>query len=216
MALKIADRVQVTATANTTVSFTLGAAVTAFQTFAFLSNGDTTYYSATDVSGNWEVGSGLYSTTGPTLTRTVIASSNSTPTPNSPVTFSGTVNVFCTFPAARAVLTDLTETLTSKRINPRITSVSAVATITPNADTDDQVNASGLTGTVTIALPTGTPVDGQKLTLRLSGAATLSWNTVYLGRGINLPTTLASFSYVGCVYNLAAAKWDVIALTGPG
>ena len=103
MPLVLANRVQETATANTTVSFTLAGAVTGFQTFAVIGNTNTTYYSATDVSGNWEVGLGTYSTTGPTLTRTTIyASSNA----GNAVTFPGTVNVFVTYPSGRSVNLD--------------------------------------------------------------------------------------------------------------
>ena len=100
MALALNDRVQQQGTANTTVSFTLTASVTGFQTFAVIGNGNTTYYAATDASGNWEVGIGTYSTTGPTLTRTtILASSNS----GSAVTFSGTVNVFVTYPSSKSI-----------------------------------------------------------------------------------------------------------------
>ena len=100
MPLVLANRVQETGTANTTVSFTLAGAVTGFQSFAVIGDTNTTYYSATDGSGNWEVGVGTYSTTGPTLTRTTIyASSNS----NLAVTFSGAVNVFVTYPSGRSV-----------------------------------------------------------------------------------------------------------------
>lgn len=103
MALALNDRVQQQGTANTTVSFTLTTSVTGFQTFAVVGNGNTTYYSATDASGNWEVGIGTYSTTGPTLTRTtILASSNS----GSAVTFSGTVNVFVTYPSEKSVNLD--------------------------------------------------------------------------------------------------------------
>lgn len=103
MALVIADRVQQTGTANTTVSFTLSGTVAGYQSFATIGNTNTTYYAATDASGNWESGAGTYSTTGPTLTRsTVYASSNS----GAAVTFSGTVNVFCTYPSSRAVYED--------------------------------------------------------------------------------------------------------------
>jgi hypothetical protein len=103
MALVLANRVQESATANTTVSFTLTGAVAGFQTFAVIGDTNTTYYSATDGSGNWEVGLGTYSTTGPALTRTTIyASSNS----NNAVTFSGAVNVFVTYPSGRSVNLD--------------------------------------------------------------------------------------------------------------
>ena len=103
MALALNDRVQQQGTANTTVSFTLTSLVTGFQSFAVIGNGNTTYYSATDASGNWEVGIGTYSTTGPTLTRnTILSSSNS----GSAVTFSGVVNVFVTYPSEKSVNLD--------------------------------------------------------------------------------------------------------------
>lgn len=103
MALVLENRVQETGTANTTVSFTLTGAAAGFQTFAVIGNTNTTYYAATDASGNWEVGLGTYSTTGPTLTRTTVyASSNS----GSAVTFSGTCNIFVTYPSGRAVYED--------------------------------------------------------------------------------------------------------------
>ena len=103
MALVVNDRVQQTGTANTTVSFTLSGSVTGYQSFAVVGNGNTTYYGATDTTGNWEVGIGTYSTTGPTLTRTtILASSNS----GSAVTFSGTVTVFVTYPSEKSVNLD--------------------------------------------------------------------------------------------------------------
>lgn len=105
MALALYDRVQETATANTTVSFTLSGAVAGYQSFAVVGNTNTTYYAATDASNNWEVGVGTYSTTGPTLTRTTIFSSSNS---NAAVTFSGTVNVFVTYPAERSVNLDET------------------------------------------------------------------------------------------------------------
>ena len=103
MALALNDRVQQTGSANSTVSFTLTGSVTGFQSFAVVGNGNTTYYSAFDATGNWEVGIGSYSTTGPTLTRTtILASSNS----GTAVTFSGTVNVFVTYPSEKSVNLD--------------------------------------------------------------------------------------------------------------
>ena len=103
MALALNDRVQQTGTANTTVSFTLSGSVTGFQTFAVIGNGNTTYYSSFDATGNWEVGVGTYATSGPTLTRTTILSSSNSGTA---VTFSGTVNVFVTYPSEKSVNLD--------------------------------------------------------------------------------------------------------------
>jgi hypothetical protein len=102
MALVVNDRVQQTGTANTTVSFTLSGSVTGYQSFSVIGNGNTTFYGATDTTGNWEVGIGTYATGG-TLTRTtILASSNS----GSAVTFSGTVTVFVTYPSEKSVNLD--------------------------------------------------------------------------------------------------------------
>jgi hypothetical protein len=103
MALALNDRVQQQGTANTTVSFTLTSTVLGFQDFTVVGNGNTTYYAATDVTGNWEVGVGTYSSTGPTLTRTTILSSSNS---GSAVTFSGDVNVWVTYPSDKSVNLD--------------------------------------------------------------------------------------------------------------
>jgi len=114
MALVLLDRVQQTGTANTTVSFTLTGSVSGYQSWSAVGNGNTTYYGASDASGNWEVGLATYSTTGPTVTRTTIfASSNS----GSAVTFSGTVNVWVDYPAGRAVYQDATLTANAPQVN---------------------------------------------------------------------------------------------------
>ena len=109
MALVVYDRVQQTGTPNTTVSFTLSGSVAGFQSFAVVGNGNTTYYAATDASGNWEVGLGTYSTTGPTLTRTTILSSSNS---NLAVTFSGTCNIFVTYPSSTSVYEDTSGNVT--------------------------------------------------------------------------------------------------------
>jgi hypothetical protein len=100
MALVLADRVQETTTTTGTGTVTLAGAVTGYQTFAAVGDGNSTYYT---IAGGteWEVGIGTYTASGTTLSRTtVISSSNS----GSLVTFSaGSKNVFVTYPAARAV-----------------------------------------------------------------------------------------------------------------
>lgn len=108
MAFVVYDRVQQTGTANTTVSFTLSATTVGYQSFAVIGNGNTTYYSANDGT-NWEVGLGTYSTTGQTLTRTTILSSSNS---GSAVTFTGTVTIFCDYPAGKAAIQDGLGTVT--------------------------------------------------------------------------------------------------------
>jgi hypothetical protein len=103
MAFVLADRVRETTTTTGTGSVTLAGAVTGFQTFAAIGNGNITYYTiAGQGTSEWEVGIGTYTASGTTLSRdTVLASSNS----GSLVNFSaGTKDVFCDYPAGRAVI----------------------------------------------------------------------------------------------------------------
>lgn len=102
MALVLADRVRETTTTTGTGTVTLAGAVTGFQSFSVVGNGNTTYYTiAGQGTAEWEVGIGTYTSAGTTLARTtVLASSNS----GSLVTFSaGTKDVFVTYPAGRSV-----------------------------------------------------------------------------------------------------------------
>ena len=104
MALALYDRVRETTTVLGTNDAILLGAVTGFQSFAAVGNGNTCYYTIADQLGNWEVGLGTYSTTGPTLARTTVyASSNS----GSKVAFpAGTKDIFLTYVAEKAVQLD--------------------------------------------------------------------------------------------------------------
>ena len=163
MALTIADRVQQTGTANTTVSFTLTSTATGYQSFTVVGNGNTTYYSAFDASGNWEVGIGTYATGG-TLTRTTILSSSNS---GSAVTFSGSVTVFVTYPSEKSVNLDASGNATAL-------GTVASATLT---------NATGLplTTGVTGTLPTAN--GGTNLTSFTSNGAVYATSTSALATG---------------------------------
>jgi hypothetical protein len=220
MAFVLADRVQQTGTANTTVSFTLSGSVTGFQSFTVIGNTNTTYYAATDASGNWEAGLGTYSTTGPTLTRTTILSSSNS---GSAVTFSGTVNVFVTYPSSRAVYlsSDGTTLQPEVRMDPRVTSTTTATTLTPSVAVADIYAYTALASALTINAPVGTPVDGDKLIFRILDNGTsrvLTWNATYTsmvgGAFTNsFSTTISKMLYVGCIYNAANTRWDVVAIT---
>ena len=103
MPLVVKDRVRETTTTLGTGTITLAGAVAGFQSFSAIGNGNTTYYTINLPGVNeWEVGIGTYTSSGTTLSRdTVLASSNS----GSLVSFSaGTKDVFCDYPAGRAVI----------------------------------------------------------------------------------------------------------------
>jgi len=107
MALVLNDRVRETSTTSGTGTLNLAGAVTGWQTFvAGIATGNTTYYAIHEEgTANWEVGVGTVTDATPdTLSRdTILTSSNS----GSAVSFAGgTLNVFCTLPAAKSVYED--------------------------------------------------------------------------------------------------------------
>lgn len=105
MALVFKDRVKETSTTSGTGTLTLSGAVSGYQSFSVIGDGNTTYYSIVDtLTGDWETGIGTYTSSGTTLARTtVLESSNS----NSAVNLAGNVvEVFVTYVADKAVSTD--------------------------------------------------------------------------------------------------------------
>jgi hypothetical protein len=111
-----------------------------------------------------------------------------------------------------------TETLTNKRINPRVVSAASASTLTPDISAADQYAYTALAAGLTINAPTGTPVNGNKLIFRLldnGTARALTWNATYVVIGVTLPTTtvINKTTYVGCIYNANNTRWDVIAVT---
>jgi hypothetical protein len=103
MPLVVKDRVQETSTTTGTGTFTLAGAVSGFQSFSAIGDGNTTYYAIVG-GAEWEVGLGTYTSSGTTLARnTILESSNG----GTAVNFSaGTKNVFVTYPAEEAVYQD--------------------------------------------------------------------------------------------------------------
>jgi hypothetical protein len=111
-----------------------------------------------------------------------------------------------------------TETLTNKRINPRVTSAASASSLTPDISASDVYAYTALAAGLAINAPVGTPVDGDKLIFRLLDDGTsraLTWDATYTVIGVTLPTatTISKTTYVGCIYNANNTRWDVIAVT---
>jgi hypothetical protein len=115
-----------------------------------------------------------------------------------------------------------TDTLTNKRVTPRINA--QTTTTSPwawNSDSFDQQSFSALANNLTINADAGTPTDGQRAIFRFKDdgtARTLTWTTgtakSFRPIGLALPsiTTSGKTLYVGCIYNNADSRWDAVAI----
>ena len=108
-------------------------------------------------------------------------------------------------------------TTISLRYTTRSIIVTTATSVTPDVSAYNQYSYTALAAGLTINAPIGTPVDGDKLTLRIvdnGTSQTLTWNATYKTIGTVLPTaTVANKTlYVGCIYNASLTRWDVTAV----
>lgn len=110
-----------------------------------------------------------------------------------------------------------TNTLTNKRVTPRVSTTTSSATPTINTD---NVDVFGLTAqAVDITSFTtnlsGTPTNGQKLWIYIVGTAAraITWGTSFEASTVALPTTTVSTNRldVGFIWNAATSKWRCVA-----
>ena len=267
MALVLKDRVQETTTTTGTGTVTLDGAVSGFQSFSAIGNGNTCYYAI--VGGTeWEVGLGTYTSSGTTLSRdTILESSNG----GTAVNFSaGTKNVFVTYPAEKSVDIDTaqtltnktisadnntlsgiaassfvlsnasgnidgsaaqkaipsgevvgttdTQTLTNKRVTPRVSTTTSSATPTINTDNVDVYGLTAQAADITSFTTnlSGTPTDGQTLRIYIVGTAAraITWGASFEASTVSLPTTTVTTNRldVGFLWNAATSKWRCVAV----
>lgn len=142
MALVLKDRVKETTTTTGTGSFALAGAVTGYDSFGQIGNGNTTYYAVyLDGGSEWEVGIGTYTAPSTLARTTILASSNA----GNIVTFSaGQKTIWCDYPAGKAVYTDATGSISQPIVN--------ISGITGHINTVDYV---GFDTTYATALTSG-------------------------------------------------------------
>lgn len=104
--------------------------------------------------------------------------------------------------------------------DPVVLSQTSTSTLAINSDTYDMAVITALAVTMAVSAPTGSPVNGRKLIIRIKdngSVRSISWVTTSGGwRPVAtvLPTTtIASKTlYIGAIYNSADSFWDVIAV----
>lgn len=101
---------------------------------------------------------------------------------------------------------------------PRTTTETSSATPTINTDNTDIHTITALATAITSMTTnlSGTPVNGQKLIVRIKDNGTaraITWGASFASRGATLPTTtvLGKYHYVGLIWNSTTSTWDAVA-----
>lgn len=106
----------------------------------------------------------------------------------------------------------------SVRNNPRTTTETSSATPTINTDNTDIHTITALATAITSMTTnlSGTPVNGQKLIIRITDSGSgqnITWGASFESMGATLPTaiTASKTRYVGLIYSSTTSKWQCVA-----
>lgn len=181
MSLVLLDRVRETTTTTGSGTLTLDGAVTGFQGFSALGNGNTTYYTIQGTT-QWEVGIGTY--TAGTLSRDTVISSSAG---GSKLTLTdGTKDVFVTLPAEKLVISVAGRTGEVSLSNTDISGLGTMSTQNANA-----VAITGGTASLT-SLTTATIQATNSAGLSLKNSAGTTQINMGAGGGDNLSLNVST------------------------
>lgn len=195
--VKLVNRAKMSTVTTGTGTITLGSASSGFQSFASAGvlNGETLRYVIEDGTA-WEVGSGVYTSTGTTLSRVLGESST-----GSLLNLSGSAVVYVTAAAADLVQPTEAQTLTNKTLaSPAITGTptETIFAITGTTPALNPANGSIQTWTLTAnSTPTDSIAAGQAITIMIDdgSAYTVAWPSVTWVNNAKVAPTLATTGY---------------------
>ena len=132
---------------------------------------------------------------------------------NSGIVFADSTYQSTAYPGAAA-----TQTLTNKRVTPRVlTSTANSATPTLDTDNFDMMVITAQTVAITSFTTnlTGTPTNGQKLIISITGTASvaLTFGASFEASTVALPTTTVTTNRldIGFIWNVTTSKWRCVA-----
>lgn len=174
--------------------------------------------SSTTAVANLSIGGHAASAT--TVTGLTVAGGK-TLTVNNSLTLNGTDSTAMTFPGTSDTVSTLaaTQTLSNKRLVPRVLTITSSATPSINTDNYNAVNITALATAITSMSSslTGTPNNFDKIIFRIldNGVArAITWGASFAQAGASLPTitTPNKLLTVGFIYDSVAAVWECVAL----
>lgn len=167
MAGKLYNLARMTTATTGTGTITLGAAAAACLTFALagVANGETVSYGIRD-GANSEVGTGVYTSAGTTLTRTVTASTNA----NAAINLSGTAEVFITPRKEDLISASEANSFTAAEQAQARANIGAVLNVAQTVDTTNRSTTSAAFAASGVISPSITPASASsKIMVTVSG-----------------------------------------------
>jgi hypothetical protein len=207
----LAEKIKVISTMSTSSAISIldeGTNITSsVKSLNFVGSGVTATTSGNDVTVTVSSGGG---------SGTVTSVATGTGLTGGPITSTGTISIDSTVATLSGA-----QTLTNKRIDPRVASTATATSLTPDISANDVYAYTALASGLTINAPIGTPVNGDKLIFRIldnGTTRTITWNATFtsiVGTAFtnSFATTANKTTYIGCIYNAFNTRWDVIAVT---
>lgn len=138
------------------------------------------------------------------------------------IEFDGTDLFYTTSTPTRRTVANLAaaQTFTNKRITKRVGTTASSTSLTIDSDSYDVYTVTALAGNITINAPSGTPTEGQELTIRIEDdgtSRTVTYNAAFRaclsGTALISATTIGKEFYTKCIWNSSDSVWDIVAQT---